>query len=140
LAIGEERYKPEVASKGLVTSCLIILEILTLKWFRLESQMMNRRDQFHAFVESRMEHLDEMGIESIGLFGSAVRDQDRPDSDLDVLVNFKPGRKTLDTFLELSELLEDHFKCEVDLMTPESLSRHFGPRIIAETEYVAIAS
>ncbi len=81
-----------------------------------------------------------MGIESIGLFGSAVREEEHSESDLDVLVNFKPGRKTLDSFLALSELLEDHFNCEVDLMTPESLSRHFGPRILAETEYVAIAS
>ena len=35
---------------------------------------------------------------------------------------------------------EDHFRCEIDLMTPESLSRHFGPRILSETEYVEIAS
>ena len=42
--------------------------------------------------------------------------------------------------LEHSEILEDPYNCEVDLMTPESLSRHFGPHILAETEYVAIAS
>lgn len=79
-------------------------------------------------------------MESIGLFGSVVRGEDRLDSDLDVLVKFQPGQKTLDGFVELSDLLENHLNCEVDLMTPESLSRHFGPRILAETEYVAIAS
>ena len=79
-------------------------------------------------------------MEAIGLFGSTVRGADRPQSDLDVLVNFQPGQKTLDGFMELSELLEKQFGCKVDLMTPESLGRHFGPRILSETEYVAIAS
>jgi hypothetical protein len=101
---------------------------------------MSRKDDFHAFIESKRADLDRLGVESIGLFGSTVRGEDRPGSDLDVLVIFQTGRKTLDHFLELSEILEEHFECEVDLMTPESLSRHFGPRILAETEYVAIAS
>jgi len=101
---------------------------------------MSRKEEFHAFIESKRADLDQLGVESIGLFGSTVRGEERLDSDLDVLVNFRPGRKTLDAFLELSELLEKQFGCEVDLMTPESLSRHFGPRILAETEYVAIAS
>lgn len=101
---------------------------------------MSRKEEFRAFVESRRTELDRLGVESIGLFGSTVRGDDRPESDLDVLVKFRPGQKTLDGFMELSELLEKQFECEVDLMTPESLSRHFGPRILAETEYVAIAS
>jgi predicted nucleotidyltransferase len=101
---------------------------------------MSRKDEFHAFIESKRADLDRLGVESIGLFGSTVRKEDRPESDLDVLVKFQSGQKTLDGFLELSELLENHFACKVDLMTPESLSRHFGPRILAETEYVAIAS
>ena len=101
---------------------------------------MIRKEEFHAFIESKRADLDQLGVESIGLFGSTVRGEERLDSDLDVLVKFQPGRKTLDSFLELSELLERQFGCEVDLMTPESLSRHFGPRILSETEYVAIAS
>lgn len=101
---------------------------------------MSRKDEFHAFIESKRADLDRLGVDSFGLFGSTVRKEDRPESDLDVLVKFQSGQKTLDGFLELSELLENHFGCEVDLMTPESLSRHFGPRILAETEYVAIAS
>ena len=102
--------------------------------------MMSRKDEFHAFIKSKRADLERLGVESIGLFGSTVRGEDLPESDLDVLVNFRPGRKTLDSFLELSGLLEKQFGCEVDLMTPEFLSRHFGPRILAETEYVAIAS
>ena len=101
---------------------------------------MSRKEEFHAFIQSRRADLDQLGVESIGLFGSTVRGDDRVKSDLDVLVKFQSGQKTLDAFMALSDLLENHFKCEVDLMTPESLSRHFGPHILAETEYVAIAS
>jgi predicted nucleotidyltransferase len=101
---------------------------------------MSRKEEFNAFIQSRRTELERLGVDSIGLFGSTVRGEDCLESDLDVLVKFQTGQKTLDSFLELSELLEKHFGCEVDLMTPESLSRHFGPRILAETEYVAIAS
>jgi len=101
---------------------------------------MSRKEDFFAFIESNRADLDRLGVESIGLFGSTVRTEECPDSDLDVLVKFQPGLKTLDSFLKLSEILEDHFRCEIDLMTPESLSRHFGPRILSETEYVEIAS
>jgi predicted nucleotidyltransferase len=101
---------------------------------------MGRKEKFFAFIESKRAELDRLGLESIGLFGSTVRGEERPESDLDVLVKFQSGRKTLDNFLQISEILEDFFGCEVDLMTPESLSRHFGPRILSEAEYVEIAS
>jgi len=100
----------------------------------------SRKKEFFAFIESKRADLDRLGVESIGLFGSTLREEERPDSDLDVLVKFQAGRKTLDNFLQISEMLEDFFECEVDLMTPESLSRHFGPRIRSEAEYVKIAS
>jgi hypothetical protein len=99
-----------------------------------------RKEQFIRIIQTNREKLVGLGVESIGLFGSTVRGEDRADSDLDVLVTFASGKKTLDSFLGVSDLLEQAFDCPVDLMTPESLSRHFGPRILKETEHVALAS
>ena len=45
-----------------------------------------------------------LGVERIGLFGSFVRGQQRPESDIDLLVKFEPGKKTFDFFMELSLL------------------------------------
>ena len=41
-------------------------------------------------------HLKSFGIKRIGLFGSFVRGEQRPESDIDLLVEFEPGKKTFD--------------------------------------------
>lgn len=70
-------------------------------------------------------------IVRLAIFGSMVRGVPRPDSDVDVLVSFKPG-KTPGFFAifemedELSELFGGR---KVDLRTPEDLSRHFRDEV-----------
>jgi uncharacterized protein len=68
----------------------------------------------------------EHGIRSLRLFGSAARNELRDDSDIDLLVEFEPGRTTgllgvAKLELELQELLGR----DVDLRTAGELSRHF---------------
>lgn len=77
-----------------------------------------------------------LGVERCGLFGSFVRDQAGPDSDVDVLVEFEAGEKSFDRFMRLWDLLERVLGREVDLVTREALSPHIGPHILAEVEYV----
>ncbi|MDW8468097.1 MAG: nucleotidyltransferase family protein [Burkholderiales bacterium] len=81
------------------------------------------------------------GIRKLSLFGSTLKGSARPDSDVDLLVEFEPGaRKTfLDMAqieIELSELLGGR---RVDLRTAEDLSRHFRDEVLrtAEPQYVA---
>ncbi|MBM4040853.1 MAG: nucleotidyltransferase [Planctomycetes bacterium] len=81
-----------------------------------------------------------LGIRRIGLFGSFVRDEARPDSDVDILVTFEPGRKSFDGFIELSLLLEEILQRRVELLTTESLSPFLGPHILQEVEYVPLAA
>ena len=77
-----------------------------------------------------------LGVDRLALFGSVLRNEARSDSDVDVLVWFKPGRKTFDSFMELAELLESHLGHRVELVTRESLSPFLGPRIMAEASDV----
>jgi predicted nucleotidyltransferase len=81
-----------------------------------------------------------LGVARLALFGSVVRNEARPDSDVDVLVQFAPGAKTYDRFLALSELLERRLERRVDLVTTESLSPYIGPRILAEAQDVLRAA
>ncbi len=72
------------------------------------------------------------GIRRLGLFGSALRGELRPDSDIDLLVEFEPGRipgllQVARLELELAELLGR----DVDLSTPGDLSRHIRDEISA---------
>jgi uncharacterized protein len=74
-------------------------------------------------------------IAKLSLFGSILGDEFRPDSDIDVLVEFKPGHvpgliRMAGIEIELSELLGR----KVDLRTPAELSKYFRDRVIREAE------
>jgi len=96
----------------------------------------NKRDVFDALHQSRS-RLKSLGVAKIGLFGSFVRGEQRPDSDVDLLVQFDPEKKTFDGFMELSFFLEELLQHRVELVTTESLSPYIGPRILKEVEYAA---
>jgi len=75
-------------------------------------------------------------ISRLAIFGSALRDDFRPDSDIDVLVDFEPGQ--VPGFFRLSDM-EDELSAlfggrKVDLRTPEDLSRYFRDKVVAEAE------
>jgi predicted nucleotidyltransferase len=81
-----------------------------------------------------------LGVSRLALFGSVARGEARPDSDVDILVEFKPGKKTFDRFLALSELLESLLGRKVELVTFDALSPFLGPRILAEAQDVLRAA
>jgi len=81
-----------------------------------------------------------LGVSRIGLFGSFAREEQAPDSDIDLLVEFAPGKKTFDNFMALSFYLEDLLGRKVELVTRESLSPYIGPHILKEVEYVSLAA
>ena len=84
--------------------------------------------------------LQDLGVKRLGLFGSFVRDQQNSTSDIDVLVEFEPGRKNFDTFIGVAFLLEDELQRRVELVTVDSLSPYIGPRILEEVEDVLVGS
>ena len=78
-------------------------------------------------------------IRRLSFFGSILREDFRTDSDVDVLVEFEPGREVGLFRLaamerELSELLGGR---KADIRTPEDLSRYFRRKVmsIAEVQY-----
>jgi predicted nucleotidyltransferase len=105
----------------------------------MQTIVRTKQDILSVLHQNRF-RLKALGVKDIGLFGSFVRDEQRPDSDIDLLVEFEPNRKTFDSFMELSFFLEDVLRHRVELITVESLSPYLGPHIIKEVEYVAFAS
>ena len=85
-------------------------------------------------------HLKTLGVKRIGLFGSFVRGEQHPESDIDLLVEFDPDQKTFDNFMNLSFVLEELLQHKVELVTTESLSPYIGPYILMEVEYAAFAA
>ena len=75
-------------------------------------------------------------IRSLALFGSVLRDDFGPESDVDVLVEFEPGArvgffKLYDLEQELSQILGGH---KVEINTLRSLSKYFRDKVLEEAE------
>jgi predicted nucleotidyltransferase len=80
-------------------------------------------------------------IRRLSLFGSVLKGTARPDSDIDLLVEFEPGKapgllELAGMEIELSQRLGGR---RVDLRTPEDLSRYFRDDVLrtAEVQYAA---
>jgi predicted nucleotidyltransferase len=64
-------------------------------------------------------------IRRLAHFGPVLRDDFRPESDVDVLVEFEPGHRLGFAFFALQDELSEMFGRRVDLNTREDLSRYF---------------
>lgn len=99
----------------------------------------NKQDVLQL-LRTNTPRIRELGVRRIGLFGSFSRDQQNDDSDVDLIVEFEPGRKTFDSFIQLSFLLEELLGRRVELVTTEALSPYIGPHILAEAVYADLAA
>lgn len=79
-------------------------------------------------------------IHRLAIFGSALRDDFTPDSDIDVLVEFEPDARTGLAFFAMQRELSDILGHAVDLNTPEFLSRYFRDQVLAEARDLYVAA
>lgn len=73
-------------------------------------------------------------IRKLALFGSALRDDFGPQSDIDVLIEFQAGFVPGLTFFAMQRELSELLGRKVDLNTPGFLSKHFRERVLEEAE------
>ena len=73
-------------------------------------------------------------IRKLAVFGSALREDFRPDSDLDVLVEFDPGHTPGLAFFGMEQELSELLVRKIDLNTPQFLSPYFRDKVLAEAE------
>ena len=78
-------------------------------------------------------------IRRLALFGSVLREDFTPASDVDVLVEFEPGKSPGLAFITIEEDLSNLVGRRVDLNTPASLSHHFRAEVLAEAETVYVS-
>src|SRR5262245_8939920 len=79
-------------------------------------------------------------IRRLSLFGSVLREDFGPESDVDVLVEFEPGHVPGLAFFSIQEELGTLLRRKVDLNTPGFLSSYFRDRVLAEAEPVYAAA
>lgn len=83
--------------------------------------------------------LQQYGVTRIGVFGSVARGEATDESDVDLLVEFEPGKKTYRNFFGTATYMESLLDRPVDLITPQSLSPYIKPDILKDIRYVVIA-
>ena len=93
-----------------------------------------------ARLQQQQAQLRALGVAQLGLFGSFVRDEATAESDVDVLVDFEPGRKTYRAICDVGDLLEEALGRPIEILTRAGLSPYIGPHILQTTEYVLAAA
>jgi uncharacterized protein len=78
------------------------------------------------------------GTSRLALFGSVLREDFTPDSDIDVLVEFQAGETPGYAFFSMEEELSSILGRRVDLNTPRSPSKYLRDEVLAEAEEVYV--
>ena len=79
-------------------------------------------------------------IRRLAFFGSVLRDDFGPESDVDVLVEFEPGTRLGFAFFDIDQELSQILGRRVDLRTSQELSKYFRDEVLAEAKEVYVAA
>ena len=85
-------------------------------------------------LQLKPELIDKYHISSIGLFGSVVRDDFTPSSDIDIIVDFSQPIGI--EFIDLADLIETKLKKNVDLVSKRGIKPKYYKVIESEIIYV----
>ena len=94
------------------------------------------RDQALQILKRHEGELRQQGVTRAALFGSVARDEARPDSDIDVMVDFAPDAAiSVWAYAPLKDLILDFFGQRVDVVSRNGLNRHIRPTVEREALY-----
>lgn len=101
--------------------------------------MTQAHENIHRLHDTIAAFCERHHIRKFSLFGSILRDDFRPESDIDVLVDFEPGHVPGLAFFTIQDELTSLLGHTVDLHTVGSLSKYFRDDVLteAEVQYVA---
>ena len=92
-----------------------------------------KRDEIIERLKEREADLRAQGVAHAALFGSVARGDDRPDSDIDILVDLDPAIVvTIFDYVGVKDFIADMFDRPVDVVSRESLKPRVRPRATAD--------
>ncbi len=99
--------------------------------------MVQNKQQVFELIQNHKSAIQRLGAERLGLFGSFVREEQKEGSDVDFVVEFKPGMKKYRNLLNLIDLLEETLQRKVDLLTWEGMASFVQREVKKDIEYVS---
>ncbi len=88
-------------------------------------------------LEMNRSKIKSFGVKQIGMFGSFVRGEEGPKSDIDILVEFESGKKNFDNYMDLKLYLEGVFGRKVDLIIKDAIKPSLRLSILSGVKYAA---
>lgn len=92
---------------------------------------MNRNEALEILTKLKPELVKRFGVTRLALFGSTVRNEAKPGSDIDIIVSFD-GPATSRLYFGVQFLLEDELGYPVDLITEKAMRAELRPFIERE--------
>ena len=84
-----------------------------------------------AIVKAHQTKLQELGVRSLAIFGSVARNEARPDSDVDFLVELSRPIGFFE-FFRIQHYLENILGCDIDLGTQDALREHLHEPVLKD--------
>jgi len=98
---------------------------------------MTTKESIIKALKNNKPELSKFGVVNVGLFGSYLRNEQSGTSDIDLLIDFEPGKENFDNFMAVYDIFESIFKNQkVEVVTKNGLSKYIGPKILKDVKYV----
>lgn len=98
---------------------------------------MTTKENILATLKKNKSELSKLGVTNIGLFGSYLRNEQSDKSDIDLLIDFEPGKENFDNYMAAYDIFESLFTNQkVEVVTKNGLSKYIGPKILKDVMYV----
>lgn len=95
-----------------------------------------KRDEIIQKLKEREADLRAQGVTHAALFGSVARGDDRPDSDIDIMIELDPAaRVTMFDYVDIKEYIEGLFSEPVDVVNRDGLKSLVRPKATADAIY-----
>ena len=99
--------------------------------------MLTKEEILSYLAEQKAMLESEFQVTKVGLFGSFARDEQREDSDIDILIEFAPQTEELsDKKARIRLKMKDRFKREVDLCREKYIKPYFKAQVLKSAIYV----
>jgi predicted nucleotidyltransferase len=99
--------------------------------------LMTTIQQVKKVLQNKKSQLIQNGIIEIGIFGSYIRGEERPESDVDILIDIaRPAKIDLFDLIMIEDELTQELNTKVDLVIKSNLKPIIGNNILSEVEYL----
>lgn len=93
---------------------------------------MTTKENILATLKNKAE-LSKFGVVNVGLFGSYLRNEQTAKSDIDLLIDFEPGKENFDNYMAVYDIFESQ---KVEVVNKNGLRKYIGPKILKDVMYV----